>query len=311
MGSTERKEKMKKSQLKGNIMLLIAAILWGSTFVAQSAGTSLVDPFTYLASRSFIGCIVLLPVIFVMDSFKKKEGTYKKMTPATKKNLLTGGILCGVVLCAASGFQQFGMWLDASAGDAGFITALYILIVPVAGLFFGKKVGLKVWIGVIMALFGLYLLTEKFAFNLGTLMVLVCAFIFSAHIMVIDYFSPKVDGVRLSCLQFLTVGILASILMFIFEKPSISAIIDAAIPILYAGVMSSGIAYTLQILGQKHTDPTVASMIMSLESVFALLSGMLIQPEANPAKPIKLMGCGIIFAAIIIAQLPDRRKNND
>ena len=299
---------MKKSQLKGNICLLIAAILWGTTFVAQSAGTDVVDPFTYLASRSYIGCIVLIPVIFFMDSLKKKSGSYRKADKAEKRLLIKGGVLCGIVLCAASGFQQFGMWLDASAGDAGFITALYILIVPVAGLFFGKKVGAKVWIGVAIALLGLYLLTEKFSFNAGTLMVLICAFAFSAHIMVVDYFSPKVDGVRISCIQFFVTAILATVLMFIFEKPSFSAIIDAAIPILYAGVMSSGIAYTLQIVGQKYTDPTVASMLMSLESVFALLSGMIIQPEQNPFKLIKIMGCAAIFAAIIIAQLPDRKK---
>ncbi len=299
---------MKKSQLKGNICLLIAAILWGTTFVAQSAGTDVVDPFTYLASRSYIGCIVLIPVIFFMDSLKKKSGSYRKADKAEKRLLIKGGTLCGIVLCAASGFQQFGMWLDASAGDAGFITALYILIVPVAGLFFGKKVGAKVWIGVAIALLGLYLLTEKFSFNAGTLMVLICAFAFSAHIMVVDYFSPKVDGVRLSCIQFFVTAILATVLMFIFEKPSVEAIIDAALPILYAGVMSSGIAYTLQIVGQKYTDPTVASMLMSLESVFALISGMIIQPDENPVKVIKLLGCAAIFAAIIIAQLPDRKK---
>lgn len=301
---------MKKSQLKGNLCLLIAAIIWGSTFVAQSVGTGIVDPFTFLASRSFVGCIFLIPVIMFMDALKKKDGSFKKPEKAEKKLLIKGGIACGVVLCAASAFQQFGMWLDASAGDAGFITALYILIVPVAGMFFGKKVGAKVWIGVVMALLGLYLLTEKFAFTKGTWMVLVCAFIFSAHIMVVDYFSPKVDCVRLSCIQFFVTGILAMILMFIFEKPSLSAVIDAAMPILYAGVMSSGIAYTLQIVGQKYTDPTIASMLMSLESVFALLSGMIIQPDENPVKAIKLMGCAIIFAAIIIAQLPERRKKN-
>ncbi len=302
---------MKKSQLKGNLCLLIAALIWGSTFVAQSAGTDIVDPFTFLASRSFVGCAFLIPVIFFMDALKKKEGKTEKMRKAEKKLLLTGGIVCGVVLCAASGFQQVGMWLDASAGDAGFITALYILIVPVAGLFFRKKVSFKVWIGVVIALLGLYLLTEKFTFNMGTFMVLICAFVFAVHIMVVDYFSPKVDGVRLSCMQFFTVGVLATVLMFIFEKPDIAAIKSALFPILYAGVMSSGIAYTLQIVGQKYTDPTVASMLMSLESVFALICGMIIQPEQNPPKLIKLLGCAAIFAAIIIAQLPERRRKHD
>lgn len=301
---------MKKSQLKGNLCLLIAAIIWGSTFVAQSVGADLVPPFAFLATRSFIGCVFLIPIIMFMDALKRKDGSFKKPEKEEKKLLLIGGIACGIVLCAASGFQQIGMTIDASSGDAGFITALYILIVPVAGVFFGKKVGAKVWIGVAMALLGLYLLTEKFAFTMGTWMVLVCAFIFSAHIMVVDYFSPRVDCIRLSCIQFFVTGILALILMLIFEKPSLSAIIDAAMPILYAGVMSSGIAYTLQIVGQKYTDPTIASMLMSLESVFALLSGMIIQPDENPVKAIKLMGCGMIFAAIIIAQLPERRRKN-
>lgn len=300
-----------KSQLKGNILLLIAAILWGSTFVAQSIGMDSVGPFTYLASRSFVGCIVLLPVIFIMDGLKKKDGLYKKADQKEKKLLLKGGIFCGIALCAASGFQQFGMYLDASAGDAGFITTLYILIVPIAGLFFGKKVNIKIWIGVILALLGLYLLTGKFSqFTLGSFMILICAFLFSVHILIVDYFSPKVDCIRLSCLQFLTVGILSSVLMFIFEKPTLSGISDALLAILWAGVMSSGIAYTCQIVGQKYTNPTVASMLMSLESVFALLSGMIVQPEQNPVNLLKLLGCASIFLAIIIAQLPERKKAN-
>ncbi len=298
-----------KSQIKGNILLIIAAMLWGSTFVAQSIGMDSVGPFTYLTSRSVVGCVVLLPIIFLMDSLKKKDGLYKKADKKEKKLLLWGGVLCGIALCAASAFQQFGMFLDASAGDAGFITTLYILIVPIAGLFFGKKVGRKIWVGVVLALLGLYLLTGNFSkFTPGLFMILICAFLFSAHILVVDYFSPKVDCIRLSCIQFLTVSILSGILMFIFETPTLNAIKEALFSILWAGVMSSGIAYTCQIVGQKYTNPTVASMLMSLESVFALISGMIIQPEENPVELLKLLGCASIFLAIIIAQLPDRKK---
>ena len=173
-----------------------------------------------------------------------------------------------------------------------------------------KKAGAQVWLGVLVALAGMYFLCIKpgFTVSAGDIYAFLCAFAFAMQIIVVDEVVSKVDPIRLSCIQFFVTAILATVLMFIFEKPSFSAIIDAAIPILYAGVMSSGIAYTLQIVGQKYTDPTVASMLMSLESVFALLSGMIIQPEQNPFKLIKIMGCAAIFAAIIIAQLPDRKK---
>lgn len=298
---------MMKKELKGNMMLLLCAVIWGSAFVAQSEGMKYVKPFTFQAVRSFIGCAVLLPVIFMFGKVKKEDEKKQKNT-GSKKTLITGGIICGIALCTASMFQQFGIATDASAGDAGFITALYILIVPIVSMAFGKKTGAKIWIGVVAALVGLYLMTDKFnGFTQGCLLVLVSAFIFSAHIMVVDYFSPKVDGVKLSCIQFFVSGIIAGIFMLILEKPQLSDIMAAWLPILYAGAMSSGVAYTLQILGQKYTNPTVASMIMSLESVFAMLSGMIFQSEQNPVVPIKLVGCFMIFAAIIVAQLPDKK----
>lgn len=295
-----------RNNIKGNSMLVLCAVIWGVAFVAQSVGMDYVGPFTFQAVRTFLGFIVLVPVCLVFDMIKKKEGKYEKHD---KRILIKGGIICGAVLCIATNFQQIGMAVDASAGDAGFITALYILIVPVIRMIFHKKIGYKVWIGVAMALFGLYLLTEKFnGFTLGSFMVLMSAFAFAVHILVVDYFAPKTDGVKLSCLQFLVSSVIATLLMLAFEKPSIQNIWNAKESILYAGIMSSGIAYTLQILGQKYTKPTPASMIMSLESVFALLSGMILQPLENPFKWIKISGCVIIFASIIIAQLPDRKK---
>lgn len=298
-----------KSQLKGNLMLLICALIWGSAFVAQSVGMDHVGPFTFQAVRSLIGGAVLIPVILIFDLIGKKRGDKKPPEEkGDRKTLIAGGVICGAVLCAASCFQQFGIAIDASAGDAGFITALYILIVPVIRMIFGKKVGYKTWLGVALALLGLYLLTEKFGgFTKGCLMVLISAFIFAVHILVVDRFAPVTDGIKLSCIQFFVSAAISGILMFIFESPSFSDIWAAKGSILYAGAMSSGVAYTLQILGQKYTKPTPASMIMSLESVFALLTGMLLQPESNPVKAIKLLGCVLIFAAIILAQLPDKK----
>ncbi len=295
-----------RNNIKGNLMLVLCAVIWGVAFVAQSVGMEHVGPFTFQAVRTFLGFIVLVPVCLLFDMAKKKENKYEK---CDKKVLVKGGIICGAVLFVAISFQQIGLAIDASAGDAGFITALYILIVPVIRIIFGKKIGYKVWLGVVMALFGLYLLTEKFnGFTPGSFMVLMSAFAFSGHILVVDYFAPKTDGVKLSCLQFLAASIISSVFMFGFENPLWKDILSAKVSILYAGIMSSAVAYTLQILGQKYTKPTPASMIMSLESVFALLAGMILQPLDNPFKLIKISGCVMIFAAIIIAQLPERKK---
>ncbi len=293
-----------KSQVKGNIMLFICALVWGIAFVAQSEGMKHVGAFTFLSVRSFIGAAVLVPVIYI---FSKTNKDREKKAPEDKKMLLKGGLACGAALCAASAFQQSGVAQDTAAGDAGFITALYILIVPLIKMLFGSKIGIKTWIGVALALFGFYLLTEKFGgFTFGCLLVLISAFLFAVHILVVDHFVGKVDGVKLSCLQFFVCAVISGILMLIFEKPSFENIWAAKSSILYAGAMSSGVGYTLQVLGQKYTKPTAASMIMSLESVFALIAGMILQPEANPVKLIKIAGCVLIFAAIVLAQLPEK-----
>lgn len=296
-------------------MLLITAIIWGSAFVAQKAGTVL-EPFTYNGIRMLIGGLVLIPVIFL---FKKINGSEKNAPEkseeeraAEKKILITGGICCGLVLCLASTLQQFGLFFETDAGKAGFITSLYIVIVPVLGLFFKKKVRPLIWFCVALGAVGFYLLTMAgkssggFQLQTGDLFVLICAFAFSCHIMVVDHFSPKCDGIKLSCIQFLTAGVIGIVCMFIFENPVWADIVDCWLPILYCGVFSSGIAYTLQVLGQKHAEPTVASLIMSLESVFAVLFGVLLASENLTL--VEGIGCVVIFIAVIIPQLPSKEE---
>lgn len=298
---------MSSKRIFGNIALLVAALLWGSTFVAQSVASEAVQPFTFLASRSLLGFLFLIPVSLIKDSASKKAGTYQKMTADTKKLLLIGGACCGAALTIASGLQQFGMTGDNS-GKAGFITAMYILLVPILGLFVKKKVRPIIWVCVAMGVVGLYLLCMTDGLKLATsdIFLMICAVAFSVHILVVDYFSPKVDGVKLSCLQFFVAFVIATVLALIFEDTSISTVLAAWFPIAYAGILSSGIAYTLQIVGQKHTEPTVASLLMSLESVFAVLTSMIVLAQFPSGR--ELAGSVIMFAAIIISQLPERKK---
>lgn len=292
-------------KMRGNLMLLLTALIWGTAFVAQSAGMDHVQPFTYNGVRTLIGGLVLIPVIFFFDRIKPAAQRLSvEEQRLVNKNSVIGGICCGVVLCVASCFQQFGVSMT-TAGKAGFITALYIVIVPLMGVFIKKKIPKIIWLCVAIAVSGFYLLCVKEGFSVGTgdLLVLCCAFFFSIHIMVIDHFTAgKVDGVRMSCVQFLVAGIMAIVLMFLFEEPTLASIWDARVSILYAGVMSCGVAYTLQILGQKDTDPTTATLLMSLESVFAALSGWVLLNESLSVK--ELFGCALVFAAVILAQIP-------
>ena len=297
--------------MKNSLVLLLTAFIWGVAFVAQSVGGDAVGCFTFNGVRSLIGAAVLLPVIAFLDKQKKKElGEDQFLAQkGDKKTLILGGISCGVMLCIASNFQQFGISFT-TVGKAGFITAMYILIVPILGLFMKKKVGMKVWLGVILATVGLYMLcmtSESFSLSKGDLLVLVCAGFFSLHILIIDYFSPKVDGVRLSCIQFFVCGLISTVIAFIFENPNLGAILSGWLPILYAGVMSCGVAYTLQIIGQKNMDPTVASLILSLESVFSVLAGWVLLNQKLSIR--ELFGCVLMFLAIILAQLPERTKS--
>ena len=302
---------MKKEQMKNSLLLLLTAFIWGVAFVAQSVGGEAVGCFTFNGVRSLIGAIVLIPVIFFLDGQKKKELGEEKFLEqkGDKKTLILGGICCGVMLCIASNFQQFGISFT-TVGKAGFITAMYILIVPIFGLFMKKKVGAKVWIGVVLATIGLYMLcmtSESFSLSKGDFLVLICALFFSLHILIIDYFSPKVDGVRMSCIQFFVCGVISTAIAFVTASPSLHSILSGWLPILYAGVLSCGVAYTLQIVGQKNMDPTVASLILSLESVFSVLAGWVILNQTLSGR--EILGCILMFLAIILAQLPEKQKN--
>ena len=291
---------------KGSIILLITSIIWGTAFVAQSEGMNYVEPFTYNAMRTLLGGVVLIPVMILFRFSDKRNG--KEKSSCSLKNTVIGGICCGIALFIASSFQQAGI-AQTTAGKAGFVTALYIVIVPMIGIFLHKKMPLRMWLFIAIALAGFWLLCIKqdIGISSGDLLVFFGAIFFAVHITVIDYFNQKkTDGVLMSCIQFFTAGLLMLICMFIFEKPTIPNIMGAGGTILYAGILSCGVAYTLQILGQKHTNPTLATMLMSLESVFAALSGWLILGEKLSIK--EFIGCVLIFAAVILAQLAGTDK---
>ena len=266
----------KKKSLHSSAMLTLTALIWGVAFVAQSEGMNYVGAFTFNACRFIIGGMVLIPCIFLL---RKENGRqWAQLKPEEqlrqRKTGIIGGVCCGIFICAASTLQQFGI-AQTTVGKAGFITSLYIIIVPILGLFLRKKVGLNIWASVAIAAAGMYLLciTEGFSISRGDFLVFLCAIGFSLHILVIDYFSPKADGVVISCVQFFTAGIISSVFMFLFERPTWEAVMAAWAPVLYAGVMSCGVGYTLQVVAQKDVEPTIASLIMSLESVFSLLAG--------------------------------------
>ena len=306
-------------------MLMLTAFIWGSSFVAQKSGMDLIGPLAFNGIRTLIGGIVLIPAIMFLKNWKVKKALQAGETAAEvseedrkKENrlLIIGGICCGIALLVASNLQQIGIFYT-TAGKAGFITALYVVLVPICGLFIGKKVRPVIWLCVLASAVGLYLLCMPAEggfghINKGDLLIMLCAICFTGHILVIDYFSPKVDGVKLSCIQFFVAGILSIILMFPldpalgFDLPSFSTLIDSWLPVLYAGVLSCGVAYTLQIVAQADTDPTVASMILCLESVFAVIAGMIILGESMSLR--EIAGCLIMFAAIVVSQLPAKEE---
>ena len=292
-------------KIKNGIMLVLTAFIWGTAFVAQSVGMDYLGPFTFNGVRSLIGGVALLPCIWLFQKGKGKAT--EKPSRGARKELIAGGIACGLLLFAASSLQQIGIQYT-TAGKAGFITAFYIVIVPVLGIFLHKKISGKVWGAVAIALAGLYFLciTEKFAVGKGDILIFLCALVFSIHILVIDYFSPKVDGVKMSCIQFFVCGIVSLPPMFFTETPKIGAIVEGWAPLFYAGVLSCGVAYTLQIIGQKNVNPAVASLILSLESCFSVLAGWMVLGEKLSMR--ESVGCVLMFAAIILAQLPDRKK---
>lgn len=297
---------MNKKTIRNSLLLVLTAFIWGAAFVAQSEAGDTIGSFSFNFSRMLIGGVVLWPVIAFLD---KKDPSRKPATKEAKRLQLIGGVACGVILYVAGNLQQVGIAMGCSAGKAGFLTACYIILVPIAGLFFHKKCGWNIWIGVVLTLVGLYLLcmTERLTFELCDILVILCAFSYTAHILVVDHFSPLVDGVRMSQMQFFVAGLLSGITMIFTDMPSVNAwamqfsSLDAWIPILYAGVLSCGVAYTLQIVAQNGLNPTVASLLMSLESVFAVLTAWVIQGSVLSIR--ELIGCAFIFVAIVLAQV--------
>lgn len=286
------------NKIKGPLLLAVTALIWGTAFVFQSMGTSYLKPFSFLAARSFVGALILVPLIL----FMKNGGNDNK-----DKSHIKGGAICGLFLFMASACQQIGIQYT-TAGEAGFLTALYIVIVPVLGLFGGKKPAARVWQAVAIALIGAFLLSVKDGFSVsrGSWWLLLCSVLFSFHIIVCEKFGSSTDPVKLSCMQFLTCAVLSAVAALLFEHPNAASFSGALIPILYCGVMSSGVAYTLQIVGQKYTEATVASLIMSLESVFSALAGFVILGEVLSAK--EIIGCVLVFAAVVLAQIPSKKN---
>ena len=303
---------MKTHKVRNSLLLLLTAFIWGTAFVAQSVGMDYVGPFTYTCVRSLIAGIMLIPCIAFLNKVnpnleEKKICQDETKKKAYQKTLLIGGICCGAALGVASSLQQIGI-LHTTVGKAGFITTFYIIIVPIIGLFFKKRCGLNVWIGVVFALAGLYFLciTEGFSIGYGDTMVFLCALAFSIHILVIDHFTGLVNGVKMSCIQFFVAAIVSGIGMVLFENPDLGNILAAWLPILYARALSSGVGYTLQIIGQKGMNPTIASLILSLESVISVLAGMVVLGESLTSR--EILGCVLMFIAIILAQLPEKKK---
>ena len=302
---------MKYNPMRQVVFPILAAFIWGTAFVAQDLCADSIGAFAFNATRYFIAVLALLVVILISDKLKKNKPTLTAQEKkAANKQLWLGGLCCGAALAIASNFQQAGLVAGTDAGKAGFITALYVVLVPVFGLFFKRKVSFPTWIAVVLSVVALYLLCIKGDFSLapGDLLVLVCAVCFAVHILVIDHFTAYCDGVKLSCLQFLFAGIISTICMFIFEDVDFAAILSCALPLLYVGIFSCGVGYTLQILAQKDSNPTVVTILLSLESVFAVIAGAIILKQQMTVR--EYIGCAIMFAAVILAQIqfPTRQK---
>ena len=302
---------MKHNQIRQVVFPILAAFIWGTAFVAQDLCADAIGTFTFNATRYFIAVLALLVVIAISDRLKKdKPNLTAIQKKAANRQLWIGGACCGTALAIASNFQQAGLVAGTDAGKAGFITALYVVLVPIFGLFFKRKVSLSTWIAVVCSVVALYLLCIKGDFSLapGDLLILVCAVCFAIHILVIDHFTAFCDGVKLSCIQFLFAGIISTICMLIFEGVDVPAILSCVLPLLYVGIFSCGVGYTLQILAQKDSNPTVVTILLSLESVFAVIAGAIILHQQMTVR--EYIGCVIMFAAVILAQIqfPERKK---
>lgn len=292
--------------MRSELLLVITSFIWGTSFVAQRVGMDYIGPFTFTATRFLIGTLSLIPVILLMSRLNNKQEN-KAPQAGTNQDLLMGGLACGFALFCGISFQQVGL-VYTTAGKAGFVTALYIVLVPLFGLFIRQKVSKNVWMGIALAVIGLYLLcvTEGFNISKGDFIVLCGTVFWAIHILTIDRFAPKVDGLKMSFLQFLFAGLLSFVVALFTENIQFSAIMASAGPILYTGVVVVGIAYTFQILGQKGTEPAIAAIIMSMESVFAVLSGIMFLGEVMSAK--EILGCVLMFAAVFITQLKSSKK---
>lgn len=308
---------MNSKTVRNSFLLFLTACIWGLAFVSQSKGMEVMGPFTFNGVRSMLGAVVVFPIVLYRLRERKKEALEKNESSQgiegkciDWKTAVIGGLLCGVFYTAASTFQQVGISYT-TVGKAGFITTLYIILVPFLGIFIGKKVRGIIVVAALMAVVGMYFLcmTESFSLTAGDTMVIICAVLFAVHILVIDHFSPKTEGVILSCIQLFVCGIVCIVLALIFETPTLEQLKDGIVSILYAGIMSCGVAYTLQIIGQKGVNPTVASMILSLESVVATLAGFvaykigfLMTDQTLTTR--QITGCVIVFLAVILVQLP-------
>ncbi len=290
-------------RMAGNAMLLLTAMIWGVAFLAQKSGGDATGPLTFNGVRSILGGLMLVVLLPLLDRVKI---SVKPADKAARRAALLGGVLCGLALFAATNVQQIALQYT-TVGKGGFITSLYIVLVPILSLVLGRRPGWLVWVSVAVATVGLYLLCGRDlgAVNIGDLLLIVCALLFAVQILLVSHFAPQTDGVRLSAVQFLTVGVLNLPLMFLFEAPSLSVMADYWLPLLYAGLLSSGVAYTLQVLAQRHTEPTTASMLMSLESVFAVLAGLAVGDRMNGWE---IVGCVLMFGAVLLAQLPTPGK---
>ena len=298
------------TQTRNSLLLMLCAFIWGTAFVAQSAGSG-IGAFSFLAGRSWMAVLVLAPTVAAFDAIHHKQGVPdgKPKTAAERKKLLLAGLVCGTFLFTASAAQQLGITLDPSTAKAGFLTAMYVVLVPVFGLFLGRKGSAKLWVSMIIAVVGLYLLCMRNGFGgieTSDLLLLLCAVLFSFQIMSVDHFSPQLDGVRLSFVQFFVVAVESTVAALLFEQTTVADFSANALPILYCGVLSSGVAYTLQIIGQRNLNPAIASLIMCLESVFSALGGWVLLHQSLSGR--ELLGCVLIFAAVVLAQLPIGRK---
>jgi drug/metabolite transporter (DMT)-like permease len=293
-----------KMKLRGSISLLAATVIWGSAFIAQSVGMDYIEPFTFQTVRCFLAVVFLLPVIWLFDRDKKAY-----FSQWANPHLWKTGAVCGIALFVAAGLQQVGLVYTA-AGKAGFITAMYIVLVPILGLFFRQMPSPAAWISVGVAVVGLYLLScvGVTEINIGDLCLLVCALFFAIQITLVDRMAGNLDGLRLNCVQSLVCAVLSGVMMVFTETPDMDNILDCWLPLGYAGMLSMAIAYSLQIIGQKYVEPTPASLIMSLESVFAVLFGWLLLNET--LAPHELLGCALVFAAVILSQIPVKTKNH-